>query len=111
MKKCYKCDTVKPFTDFYKSTRDGYGSRCKACEKIYNQERWQRRKHEPCVYYLPEHHYIGVSSMIEQRLYEHKSSGKITEGYEILCYFEREVDAAWMEIQFHQRGYNGFRKL
>ena len=37
--------------------------------------------------------------------------GRITEGYEILAYFEREVDAHLLETMLHQRGYHGYRKL
>ena len=112
-KKCYKCKETKPLTEFYTSIRDGHSTRCKACEKIYNHERYMRDKHLPCIYYIPEMHYIGISSNIKRRINEHRTHHNSLglDDIEILCYFEREVDAQWLEIQFHQRGYNGFRKL
>ena len=62
------------------------------------------------VYYLPEEHYIGVSCHVVNRMSQHRNRDKrITEGYEILAKFERQVDAHWFEILFHIRGYNGFR--
>ena len=60
------------------------------------------------VYYLPEEHYIGVSINMKDRMKSHNRKGKIVEGMEIVSKFEREVDAYWLEICFHQRGYNGF---
>lgn len=38
--RCYKCKTVKSLTEFYKdrAKHDGYGYRCKLCNKITNQE-------------------------------------------------------------------------
>ena len=63
------------------------------------------------VYYLPEEHYIGIANNIKSRIRNHKSSGKITEGWIIVAKFERRVDAHLMETMFHVRGYQGFRNL
>lgn len=40
MKTCLKCQTPKPFTDFYehKATKDGYGSYCKVCYSLILKE-------------------------------------------------------------------------
>ena len=93
------------FFDKNRSTKDGFQFYCKACRKALP------RGHKPCVYYLPEEHYIGVTSHLINRMSGHRQRNYCTEGYEILAYFEREEDAMFLEIQFHQRGYNGYRKL
>jgi hypothetical protein len=45
MKYCHKCQTTKPFSDFYKCKRekDGCQSRCKACHKKYFEKTKDRR--------------------------------------------------------------------
>lgn len=60
-------------------------------------------------YYLPEEHYIGITRNFRNRLSKHKTMGKITEGAEIVAYFERSVDAHYLETLFHMRGYRGYR--
>lgn len=109
-KRCSKCKVEKPLDSFgnKKSTKDGKQFYCKVCRADIENS----YTHKPCVYYIPEHHYVGVSSNITKRMSDHRNnSGRITEGYEILAYFEREVDAHMLETMLHQRGYNGYRKL
>lgn len=41
-KKCPRCEQIKPVTEFYKNSLhrgDGYASRCKACDVIYQRTR------------------------------------------------------------------------
>ena len=42
MKRCYKCDTMKPLEEFHRCTRrkDGRQSLCVSCVHIYQVERW-----------------------------------------------------------------------
>ena len=63
------------------------------------------------LYYLPESHYVGITSNITKRMIQHRSSDKIIDGFEILGKFERRVDAHYVETLFHLRGYQGFRDL
>ena len=77
-------------------------------EREWKRNNYKKNTHLPCVYYLPEEHYIGVTVNMQKRLSDHHKT-KITEGYEILCYCERIVDAHYIETLFHMRGYNGFR--
>ena len=44
MKLCTKCNTIKPFTGFYKnkSKKDGYGSMCSACNKVLSNS-WKKQ--------------------------------------------------------------------
>ena len=60
------------------------------------------------VYYIPEEHYVGLTTRVNKRMCDH-SIDKITEGWEVLGKFEREVDAHWFETLFHMRGYNGHK--
>ena len=84
---------------------------CKNCRRKKDKEKRDARiaSEGTAVYYLPEEHYIGLTNDIMQRMRDHKRYGRITEGYEILCYFERRVDAHLLETMFHVRDYNGFR--
>lgn len=81
----------------------------KSYRKDWYHENVKKDTHLPCVYYLPEEHYIGITKNLKRRIKAHNHSGKITEGYEVVAYFERYVDAMYLEVMFHQRGYNGCR--
>ena len=63
------------------------------------------------LYYIPEHHYVGITNNVTKRMIAHRADNKITEGYEVLAKFERRVDAHYVETLFHMRGYQGFRDL
>lgn len=45
VKKCRKCDEVKPFTEFYKANTKacGYGSYCKPCQRQHYKMRYHYR--------------------------------------------------------------------
>ena len=94
--------------DFSPSQWDGRKPECRPCLKEYSRKKWEEKTQTTKLYYLPEEHYVGVANNLERRLRLHKQVGKIIEGWEILAHFERHVDAAFFEIQFHQRGYNGY---
>lgn len=88
-----------------------YSARNREREKARSKA-WRESGKEDLVslYYLPEEHYVGITSNVKYRMQSHRRDGKITERYEIIGKFERRVDAHWLETKFHQRGYNGFRK-
>ena len=67
------------------------------------------RKHEPVVYYLPEHHYVGVTDCLYMRLSNHRSFHKrLTEGYEIIYNAKDMTEARAVERYMHyEMGYNG----
>ena len=77
--------------------------------KCVNKRIWPEDKEGfTAVYYLPEEHYIGITHCFSNRMKKHRKNGMCVEDIEVICYFESRIDAVWMEVQFHQRGYNGF---
>jgi hypothetical protein len=46
MKICETCKQNKPFSDFNKNKakKDGYGTKCRACMKIYRKEYYEKNK-------------------------------------------------------------------
>ena len=73
------------------------------------------------VYYLPEHHYVGMSRMSSGRYDESKEplrirnhrnqEGRITEGYEVLYTTKDPTFAALLEAKLHNMGYNGCKHV
>lgn len=110
MKVCTNCKETKYLHLFSKrSDRSGkYASRCKECRNSRQKELRKNRFKGTAVYYLPEEHYIGITNDIQERMITHRKRGKLTDGYEILAYYERRVDAHLLETMFHIRNYNGF---
>lgn len=109
MKACSNCGITKPFTEYHKNGNK-YRSMCKRCRKSRGHSK-KVRHHDGhfTVYYLPEHHYIGMTNALKNRLQEHRSkNGRITDGYEIVATFDRAVDAHLMETKLHAMGYDGF---
>jgi hypothetical protein len=87
--------------DYYQDNRE----RTIARNKAYVES----KKHEPVVYYLPEHHYVGVTDCLFSRLKNHRSnSNRITEGYEIIYNAKDITEARAVERYMHyEMGYNG----
>lgn len=123
MKKiCSKCNYLKPIADFHtrKDSADGYRKECKACKKKDTERQYQFRKEtmprkkitkDPyyTVYYLPEHHYIGMTNSFKRRMQEHKTKGKIVEGCEIVGRYKTAIQAHLYETMLHAMGYEGFK--
>jgi len=67
------------------------------------------KKHEPVVYYLPEHHYVGVTDCLYGRLQRHRSFNKrLTGDYEIIYTAKDMTEARAVERYMHyEMGYNG----
>jgi hypothetical protein len=106
MKQCNKCLKHYPIDGFYLRKDNQPMNPCKECRKAAGSnppdKYWS-------LYYLPEEHYIGITKRLKQRMRQHATrSNKITDGYEVLCTFERAIDARWVEAMFHMRGYAGY---
>jgi hypothetical protein len=109
MKACSNCGINKPLTEYHRNG-DNYRAMCKRCRKSRGHNK-KVRHHDGhfTVYYLPEHHYIGMTNALKNRLQEHRSkNNRITDGYEIVATFDRAVDAHLMETKLHSMGYDGF---
>ena len=88
--------------------------------KVYNKVNKERmslqrkgyiasKKHEPVVYYLPEHHYVGVTDCLYTRLIRHRSFNKrLTGDCEIIYTAKDMTEARAVERYMHyEMGYNG----
>jgi hypothetical protein len=109
-KKCTRCNEVKSLDEFHwNSSRHKYRrAYCKSCGKKQNKGWRDNRKLDGyAVYYLPEEHYVGITSHIGDRMRLHRQQGKITDGYEIVGYWTRACEALVVEAELHCRGYNG----
>jgi hypothetical protein len=129
-KKCTKCKEVIPMEGFNnnKGTKDGKASQCRECMRSflkeyrkspahvkraaeYKKNRYNKERHPlgyTAVYYLPEEHYVGMTLNVRHRMSSHKSAGRLIQGYEVLAWFERSVDAHLFETQLHVLGYLGY---
>jgi arginyl-tRNA--protein-N-Asp/Glu arginylyltransferase len=133
---CTRCKEAKPITDFStngksKSGKILYRSQCKVCRceianrhysnnKEYHKEKnrknylknikdkWYGNK-TYYVYYLPQHHYIGMTKNLKARLSLHYNSNKIVDDFEIVGEYDTAIEAHLVETQLHYMGYEGFR--
>ena len=89
--------------------RKDYYQANKEVEKASTKAQYQSQKHEPVVYYLPEHHYVGVTDCLYNRLSNHRSFyNRVTEGYEIIYTAKDVTEARAVERYMHyEMGYNG----
>ena len=62
------------------------------------------------LYYLPEHHYIGVTNQPKTRARSHRASGRVTKGFEVVAIFETKREALDAEFYLHNIGYFGKHK-
>lgn len=127
MKKCKICGKKKPLTEYYART-----ARCKHCHnemsklrnpEIYkayyaknkekfktNAKNFQKQFEDGfhTVYYIPEHHYVGVTKNLYNRLSTHKSrSNRIIDNVEIIYKTPCRKKAELVESKLHSMGYQG----
>jgi len=72
----------------------------------------ETQQHAAVVYYLPEHHYVGVTKWLAHRLTKHRSSyNRVTEGCEIIYTAKDMIEARAVERYMHyEMGYNGKKR-
>ena len=88
-----------------KAWRENNKEKVAARKKVWTDA----KKHEPVVYYLPQHHYVGVTDCLYNRLKSHRSNhNRVTEGYEIIYTAKDITEARAVERYMHyEMGYNG----
>ena len=123
-KVCTKCKVEKSLDNFYKfkNSKDGFQSRCKVCNKkdtvdykkvnnakckLYRAKYRERMTHKPTVYLLVKENYVGTTSRLKHRIYQHKHNGKFVEDFIVLASFDSRKDALELEEFMHELGYNG----
>jgi hypothetical protein len=107
MRECSICKELKTIDNFHRRG-NGHRTECKSCKSIIDSKRKRDRDPFFSVYYIPEHHYVGMTNSIKYRMQEHKTKGKIVDGYEVIGTYERAVDAHLVETTLHTMGYFGF---
>ena len=78
-RKCKICNITKNLSEFNKAAKEKEGHRftCKACCKIDSARRFKlKRLDYYLLYYIPSHHYIGITNEPESRFNYHKRTGK-----------------------------------
>ena len=75
------------------------------------KERYESRKDGMyTLYYLPEEHYIGITTNVYNRLKRHKGQGNHSADVEIVAKFDNKREALNTERYMHNIGYNGINK-
>ena len=100
----------------YHSNKEKYSERFKAYYKKHSKhmnevmKNWRKNNKDGYhyVYYIPEHHYIGVSNFVKHRMYRHNNDHKrIIDGFEIVYKTKCRKEAELVESKLHSMGYQG----
>ena len=109
---CSLCKEAKDETKFNRdsSRKNGRQRYCTVCRNQKRREISANKKKDQggwIVYYLPEEHYVGITSNLYRRMSNHKSDGKSTIDLEIISKHKTPEMAALMECYLHTMGYRG----
>lgn len=95
---CGKCKREKPISDFYKSKRDRYRSRCKACGKEDNREYAKTGYYQRYFQKYSKRPYARSKYLARQYKHTALQSGKIEKQPCAICGQE--------QVQGHHLDYN-----
>jgi len=128
MKTCSVCGLEKPHNEFHvkRSNKDGLNVRCKTCQSAYFKKYYSIPKNKQkynqytkkryasaidgyhYVYYIPEHHYVGVTQNMEWRMRYHKTvMNRIVNDVETIYRCTCRKEAERVEAKLHSMGYDG----
>lgn len=98
-KVCNKCNKEVSVDKFSYNTVNGKKYQRNSC----NSCRATKDKKDGVyyVYYLPEHHYCGVTGCLVRRMIDHRKHGRNTENWRVLYASKSKKDAAIHEALFH----------
>ena len=125
MKSCTKCKLIKANSLFNKdsSRKHGLSDNCRECIRIKSKA--YRAKSQDKIkaytesqkndfytlYYLPEHHYIGITTQPSIRMRLHKSHGRHVLDMEVVDTFKTKREALDSEAYMQSIGYNVSNKI
>ena len=101
---CNECKVEKPLEEYHRSKKSLEGRRyvCKVCRKKYSANIYKaKRLDHYIVYYIPSHHYVGVTNEPISRMHYHKRTGKNVEQMRVLYATECRIKAKYHEAMFH----------
>lgn len=109
---CSLCKGEKDETEFNKdsSRKNGRQRYCTVCRNKKRREISAKKKKDQdgwIVYYLPEEHYVGITSNLYRRMSNHKNEGRSVIDVEIVSKHKTPEMAALMEAYLHTIGYRG----
>jgi hypothetical protein len=113
MIKCTKCKIEKSSAEFHNSVSHAGGKlpRCKVCHNEQVNKRIAKELSDQggyAVYYLPEHHYVGMTNNTKDRMRKHKRKGRYVDDMEIIGVYSSPIEAHFVETLLHLIGYEGF---
>ena len=118
-KSCKTCSTVKSINNFSLDRFNEvtqiqyYSSKCKECANNRTKEYYLKKQEESSlnyylVYYLPEEHYVGITSNPWSRMRKHKNGGRNISKWRVLYSCKTKKEAGYIEAMFQSvLGING----
>lgn len=85
-KECFKCNTVKTLSEFYKhpGMKDGHLNKCKECNKVDNIKNWNNKREEKREYDFNRHHYsLGRIFSNRYMLLKQRCEGRANRKYKV----------------------------
>jgi hypothetical protein len=109
-KKCTKCKTLKPASDFYLKNKEKGWLRpeCKVCSnRLTTERRKQSLDGYWYVYKIVDDHYVGITSDLKSRKASHKHNGLKAKSMIKIAKYKKPEYAIIHEAIMHLMGWKG----